>query len=89
MSDVWELKFEGKSVESGSTVVSDLEFVGVLIKFENLEDLGADIEVTGLFGGLGKVNLAVSCLSWVDLFPEKAYGPSVEAVPSGVCLSVE
>jgi len=58
LSNEWEFKLEGKGVVSFTGAISELEFVGVLVKFENLEDLGYNIEVLVLLGGL---------LEWGDL----------------------
>jgi hypothetical protein len=57
---VWEFQFEGKGVESFSGVVSELEFVGVFIKFEDLEDLGDNIEISVLFGGFVEIDRFLS-----------------------------
>ena len=47
---MWELDLECKGVESLSGEVSELQFIGVVIKFEYLEDLGNDIEIFALLG---------------------------------------
>jgi len=44
---VRELDAQGKSVKDFTGLVLELELVGVLIKLENLEHLGDDIEVRG------------------------------------------
>jgi len=54
LSQVWEFELEGKSVEGLAGGISELEFVGVLIELEDLEDLSNDIKITVRFGGLGK-----------------------------------
>jgi hypothetical protein len=51
---VWELQFDGKGVESGTGGISELKFVGEFIELEALDDFSVDIEITGLFGSLGK-----------------------------------
>jgi len=43
--DVWEFKLKSKGVESSTGGISELELVSVLVKFENLEDLGVNVEV--------------------------------------------
>ena len=60
LSQVWELELKSKGVESLTRVVSKLKLVGVVIKLENLEDLGDDVEVSGLLRGLLEVNNSVS-----------------------------
>jgi len=52
LSNEWEFKLEGEGVVSFTGAISELELVGVLVKFENLEDLGDNIEVLALLGGL-------------------------------------
>ena len=52
---MWELQLEGEGVEGLTGTVSELELVGVLVKFENLEDLGNDVEVGVLLGGFLEV----------------------------------
>jgi hypothetical protein len=43
---MWEFLFESQGVKDFTGSISDLEFIGVLIKFEDLENLGNDIKVT-------------------------------------------
>ena len=47
-----ELDLESESVEDFIGLVLEFELVGVLIKLENLENLGNDIEVLLFLGGL-------------------------------------
>jgi hypothetical protein len=59
-SHVGELQLEGKSEEGFSGVVSELEFVGVLVELEDLEDLGDNVEVAGGLGSLLEVGGVVT-----------------------------
>lgn len=52
LSDVWELKFQSKNVESLTRLISDFKLVGVVIKIEYLKNLGDNIKVGGLFSGI-------------------------------------
>merc|ERR1719329_1825426 len=54
LGDVGELDLESKSVEGGTGAVLKLELVGVVIELEDVEDLGDDVEVRVLLGGLLK-----------------------------------
>ena len=86
LSDVWEFQLKSKSVESLTGVVSELEFVGVLIKFENLLNLGNDIEVRFLLGSFLEVHNSVSS-NVVGL--EEVVGPFSEGLEDGGVLSLD
>lgn len=86
LSDVWELELKSKSVESFSRLISELKFVGVFVKLENLEDLSNNIEIVGLLAGLLEFN---------DSFPsdigglEKVVGPLSEGLEDSSVLSLD
>ena len=83
-SDVGELELKGESVEGLSGVVSKLELVGVLIELEDLADLGADIEVSALLGGLVKINALPAVV-----VGEELVGPLSEGTEDGGILSLD
>jgi hypothetical protein len=62
---VWELNFKGKDVVDSSGHISKLKLVGVVIKFEDLNNFGNNIEISlfliGItqFGSLG-INLSAN-----------------------------
>jgi len=86
LSDVGELELEGEGVESLSGVISELEFVGVLVELEDLEDLGDDVEVSLLLGSL----LELDALVGSDVGGgEVVVGPLSEGGEDGDVLSLE
>lgn len=59
---MWEFQFKGEGVVNNTGGILKFKLVGVVIKLENLEDLGVDIEVfvAGLFGSILKSDGSVS-----------------------------
>ncbi len=55
-----ELQFKCKSVECFTGTISELKFIGVLIKFEDLENLSDNIEISTLFAGFVKISAFLS-----------------------------
>ena len=85
-SDVGELELESEGPEGLTRVVSELELVGVLVELEDLEDLGADVEVGGLLGSLLEVHAVVSTNVGGA---EEGVGPLSEGLLDGHILLLE
>ena len=83
--DVWEFKLESKGVESGTGCISELELVGVLVKFEDLEDLGVNVEVTRLFVAVVKSGGSTS-FSNVVFVEVRVVSPFLEGLLDGRVL---
>jgi hypothetical protein len=60
LSEVWEFKLEDWGEENITGGISELNFVGVFVELEDLEDLSVDIEITFLLGGLVKGNNSIT-----------------------------
>ena len=84
--EVGELKLESESVVNFSGSISELELISVLIKLEDLEDLGDNIEVLGSLGGLTEGGVGAIGKNVVG--GEVVVGPLLESLEDGGVLSL-
>ena len=84
--EVGELKLESESVVNFSGSISELELISVLIKLEDLEDLGDNVEVLGSLGGLTEGGVGAIGKNVVG--GEVVVGPLLESLEDGGVLSL-
>lgn len=87
--EMWELDFEGKDVDGGTGKISELELVGVVIKLENLNDLGNNIEIfAGFLAGVAQFDgLSVNLGADINTL-EGGVGPVLEGGEDAGVLSL-
>jgi len=82
---MWEFQFERQGVEDFTGAISELEFIGVFIELEDLENLGNDIKVTFCFGsGLQLCHIAIANVG----LSEDAIGPFEQSLEDSFVLSL-
>lgn len=84
--EVGELKLESESVVNFSGSISELELISVLIKLEDLEDLGDNVEVLGSLRGLTEGGVGAIGKNVVG--GEVVVGPLLESLEDGGVLSL-
>ena len=84
--EVGELKLESESVVNFTGSISELELISVLIKLEDLEDLGDNVEVLGSLGGLTEGGVGAIGKNVVG--GEVVVGPLLESLEDGGVLSL-
>ena len=80
---MWEFQFERQGEEDFTGAISELEFIGVFIELEDLENLGNDIKVTICFGGgLQLCDIAITNVG----LSEDAVGPLEQSLEDSFVL---
>jgi len=87
--EVRELDLESQGVVGGTGGVLKLELVGVVIKLEDLENLGDNIEVLRRLLGLGKLGQLSGGLAINDVVGrEELVGPLLQGLDDGLVLGL-